>query len=648
MLRHFYTKTLFLFAVLTMMWGGNVYGKVGDVTKVCDDFKADGNGFASVPVNINWDTQTFHVEIDLTGCSTNEDVFSFGTNPTGGYGQLHLLITKILTTGGYQVGVFYTHDMTCGCTVGNHTLFSTCTIPSTTNKLTFELSKAEGGKINGDIIECIGNKNGTNRIDHLNDLFTAESQLYFSTSNGKEIYGTNATNTKKLYTSAYSTASYSNVQLIQTVSGVNDPKDATFNNTTDVMGSIVNKVYENFDADATASVSGKLGAFSKNVDIDWDTQKFIADIDITNCVNTNENILSLGETITGWNYEKDGGNERFHFYYTPSERKVQYVYFPPKSANSKIGGTMNISSGVSTVRIEISKSEGLKINGEPYNYNNGVAVTDFQTELSDLWNEKNIIVGSVEGNTRSKAHYNTIAVVTKDYSTSTTSSSSNTLKESCVNSFSSQSNVTVQLDRSFSNDGWYTFCVPFNVDEEMLTSVFGEGVELRTFKNMSGTTMNFEAKTSIEAGVPYLLKVTQDVQNPVFDGVDVVAPTSDDGKPEAKSEAGYAMQGVYGVTTLLTDGSNLFLGGNNKFFIPAVGSEKMKGMRAYFVAPQGTKIAALVANIDGEETAIDQIRDAAVVVATPVYNLNGQCVGNTLQGLQRGIYVQNGKKYVVK
>ena len=58
MLRHFYTKTLFLFAVLTMMWGGNVYGKVGDVTKVCDDFKADGNGFASVPVNINWDTQT--------------------------------------------------------------------------------------------------------------------------------------------------------------------------------------------------------------------------------------------------------------------------------------------------------------------------------------------------------------------------------------------------------------------------------------------------------------------------------------------------------------------------------------------------------------------------------------------------------------
>lgn len=647
MLKHFYTKILLLFVALTMMWGSNVYAKVGDVTKVCEDFKADGNGFDPIPVNINWDTQTFHVEIDLTDCSKNEDVFSFGTNPTGGYGQLHILITRKSITGSYQVGVFYSHDMTCGCTVGNHTLFTTYSVPSTTNKLTFELSKAEGGKINGDIIGCIGNEGGTNRIAHLNDLFTAESQLYFSTTNGKSIEGTSATNSKMSYTSAYSTASYSNVQLIQTVAGADDPTDAAFNNTTDIMGSIVNTIYENFDADATASVNGKLGAFSKNVDIDWDTQKFIADIDITNCVNTNENILSVGETIKEWCYNQDGGNERFHFYYTPSERKVQYVYFPPKSGDSKIGGTMNLESGVSTVKIEISKSEGLKINGKTYNDKDGVAVADFQTKLSDLWNEKNIVVGSVEGTTRSKAHYNTIAVVTKDYSTSTSTSSSNVLKESCVNTFSSQSNVTVQLDRTFGNDGWYTFCVPFAVDADMLKSVFGEGVELRTFKDMSGTTMNFEAAQSIEAGVPYLLKVAQEVSDPVFDGVDVVAPESN-GMPAAKGEGGYYMQGVYGMTALSTDGTHLFLGGDSKFYRPSVGGEKMKGMRAYFVVPQGINMAALVANIDGEATAIDQINDAAVTVAAPVYNLNGQCVGTSLDGLARGIYVQNGKKFVVK
>ena len=31
-----------------------------------------------------------------------------------------------------------------------------------------------------------------------------------------------------------------------------------------------------------------------------------------------------------------------------------------------------------------------------------------------------------------------------------------------------------------------------------------------------------------------------------------------------------------------------------------------------------------------------------------VYNLQGQCVGLSLSGLRPGVYVQNGKKYVVK
>ena len=31
-----------------------------------------------------------------------------------------------------------------------------------------------------------------------------------------------------------------------------------------------------------------------------------------------------------------------------------------------------------------------------------------------------------------------------------------------------------------------------------------------------------------------------------------------------------------------------------------------------------------------------------------VFNLNGQFVGTSLTGLQKGIYIQNGKKVVVK
>lgn len=37
-----------------------------------------------------------------------------------------------------------------------------------------------------------------------------------------------------------------------------------------------------------------------------------------------------------------------------------------------------------------------------------------------------------------------------------------------------------------------------------------------------------------------------------------------------------------------------------------------------------------------------------IVTETRVYNMNGQYVGNSLEGLSKGIYIMNGKKYVVK
>lgn len=74
----------------------------------------------------------------------------------------------------------------------------------------------------------------------------------------------------------------------------------------------------------------------------------------------------------------------------------------------------------------------------------------------------------------------------------------------------------------------------------------------------------------------------------------------------------------------------------------------MKGLRSYFVVPSGTNYAALRVDIDGTPTSVDAIDGAMLVVVAPVYNLQGQCVGNSLNGLPRGVYVQNGKKYVVR
>ena len=55
--------------------------------------------------------------------------------------------------------------------------------------------------------------------------------------------------------------------------------------------------------------------------------------------------------------------------------------------------------------------------------------------------------------------------------------------------------------------------------------------------------------------------------------------------------------------------------------------------------------------VDGDETlAIDMEEGFTPVVRmdNKVYNLNGQVVNATLESLPRGIYVVNGKKFVVK
>ena len=68
----------------------------------------------------------------------------------------------------------------------------------------------------------------------------------------------------------------------------------------------------------------------------------------------------------------------------------------------------------------------------------------------------------------------------------------------------------------------------------------------------------------------------------------------------------------------------------------------MKGLRAYFVFPVN---AAAKLNFDGETTGINNIETNAAVNGK-VYNLNGQYVGNSLNGLKKGIYVVNGKKVI--
>lgn len=214
-------------------------------------------------------------------------------------------------------------------------------------------------------------------------------------------------------------------------------------------------------------------------------------------------------------------------------------------------------------------------------------------------------------------------------------------------------NANVTLQRTLSKEYWNTFCVPFALDAEQVTQYFGEGTQLRTYEgNCNNNIVYFATVDNIEAGKPYIMKPGNAVvQNPTFEGVSMVATGLDEnGNPQAVGDASTVqMKGIYNQILLKTDKTELFLGDNDLFYYPIddIDARTIGGLRAYFIVPQDTDIKKLRANLDGTPTSLGTIFNTEESNA-PVYNLQGQCVGNSLRALKSGIYIQNGKKVVVK
>lgn len=214
-------------------------------------------------------------------------------------------------------------------------------------------------------------------------------------------------------------------------------------------------------------------------------------------------------------------------------------------------------------------------------------------------------------------------------------------------------NANVTLQRTLSKDYWNTFCVPFALDAKQVTQYFGEGTQLRTYEgNCENNIVYFATVDNIEAGKPYIMKPGNAVvTNPTFEGVSMVATGLDEnGNPQAVgATTTVQMKGIYNQVLLRTDKTELFLGDNDLFYYPINNTESrtIGGLRAYFIVPQGTDIKKLRANLDGTPTSLGTIFDTEESNA-PVYNLQGQYVGNSLRALKSGIYIQNGKKVAVK
>lgn len=98
----------------------------------------------------------------------------------------------------------------------------------------------------------------------------------------------------------------------------------------------------------------------------------------------------------------------------------------------------------------------------------------------------------------------------------------------------------------------------------------------------------------------------------------------------------------------ITDQTNYLVFGKNKdnanevgFFEPSTSVTSIPANRAFF---EGVASAAIALNFGGNVTAIDQVVNNANVNA-PIFDLTGRRVVKAVKG---GLYIQNGKKYIVK
>ena len=223
-----------------------------------------------------------------------------------------------------------------------------------------------------------------------------------------------------------------------------------------------------------------------------------------------------------------------------------------------------------------------------------------------------------------------------------------TLDETVDNVIEAKENVYVTLKRTFFHDNaWNTLCLPFDVADA--SAAFG-GAEIREIdlSKCTDNTIQFVPATEIKAGVPYIIKWNENVAGAqtfekTFERVTLVAEP----KP-VKVNNDITFTGFYKMTAAndLGGTSVAAIGAGSKLF--TVGEGKMKGFRAAFVLSSNAQASKYKVVIDGTATGIEDLVIDSAKANGRVYNLNGQYVGNSLNGLQPGLYIQNGKKIVVK
>lgn len=250
-------------------------------------------------------------------------------------------------------------------------------------------------------------------------------------------------------------------------------------------------------------------------------------------------------------------------------------------------------------------------------------------------------------------------------------------------SLHTEKNANVTLNRTFYKNRWNAICLPYSINRRQIEDVFGDGTMVVLMNNINTSTKKVmfieHANQDIIAGYPYLIFPTDKADtnkddHSVINSITTRATFGEADSPlfsvgtdgntypgaEMQSDA-LVFKGTF-INTTLNEGSYVVTNKGVLSRIPKDGM-KIRPYRSYIYFNRQTAGAKAISlqnmNVNGFEndedntTGIENLlfESGILTHSADVYSIDGQLVRSkalNFNGLPKGVYIVNGKKYVKK
>ena len=227
--------------------------------------------------------------------------------------------------------------------------------------------------------------------------------------------------------------------------------------------------------------------------------------------------------------------------------------------------------------------------------------------------------------------------------------------------------VNTTLTKNYTNTGWNSFFVPFDftLTQEMLNDFEFATLYATALENGNGSpAISYKmakAGDKIAAFYPCLIKAKAtgelklNVSEVYYKSIKGVTPKDCSSIPEL-----YTFHPVMENTYIAAKHGYYLKSEQNSFFYNTHPEAYIQPLRYYmtiqdrgdmsYIVPANGGASKVKICVIGEDepTGITDLVDEAANASDKIYNLQGVVVGNTTEGLPKGVYIKNGRKIIVK